>query len=204
MTVAVATITQLSAGTTLDGTEEFPSWQSSATVKSTLLQAKTYVVAAMIAQANTYTGLQTFLAPASGAIALAIKGRVTGDASVINIYKNDGTTLQAYIQIDNSGVVFDVYQNIPWILQTSNTTRLTVSGAGLFTVWDGGNFALGGTTGTKWGTSTSDKQGWWNATPVVQPTAVTDASGGATIDAEARTALNALLARMRTIGLIAT
>lgn len=29
-------------------------------------------------------------------------------------------------------------------------------------------------------------------------------SGGATIDAEARTALNALLARCRTIGLIAT
>ena len=34
--------------------------------------------------------------------------------------------------------------------------------------------------------------------------AVADAAGGATIDAEARTALNALLARLRTHGLIAT
>ena len=37
-----------------------------------------------------------------------------------------------------------------------------------------------------------------------QGAAVADASGGATIDAEARTALNALLARVRTHGLIAT
>lgn len=37
-----------------------------------------------------------------------------------------------------------------------------------------------------------------------QGAAVADASGGATVDAEARTALNALLARMRTHGLIAT
>ena len=37
-----------------------------------------------------------------------------------------------------------------------------------------------------------------------QGTAVANASGGATIDAEARTAINALLARMRAHGLIAT
>ena len=34
--------------------------------------------------------------------------------------------------------------------------------------------------------------------------AVADASGGATIDAEARTAINTLLARVRTYGLLAT
>lgn len=37
-----------------------------------------------------------------------------------------------------------------------------------------------------------------------QGAAVADASGGATIDAEARTAINTLLARLRTHGLIAT
>jgi len=63
---------------------------------------------------------------------------------------------------------------------------------------------LGTTTGTKIGTGTTQKLSFWNATPVVQPAAVADASGGATIDAEARTALNALLARMRTVGMIAT
>ena len=34
--------------------------------------------------------------------------------------------------------------------------------------------------------------------------AVADVTGGATVDAEARTAINALLAELRTIGLIAT
>lgn len=42
------------------------------------------------------------------------------------------------------------------------------------------------------------------STPVVQQTAVADAAGGAVIDAEARTAINALLARMRNYVLIAT
>lgn len=67
-----------------------------------------------------------------------------------------------------------------------------------------GNCVLSATTGTKWGTATTQKQSWFNAVPVVQALAVADAAGGATIDAEARTALNALLARMRTYGLIAT
>ena len=46
--------------------------------------------------------------------------------------------------------------------------------------------------------------GFFNAATSSQPTAVPDASGGATIDAEARTALNDLLARLRTLGIIAT
>lgn len=37
-----------------------------------------------------------------------------------------------------------------------------------------------------------------------QGSAVADATGGATVDAEARTALNALLAELRTLGIIAT
>lgn len=46
--------------------------------------------------------------------------------------------------------------------------------------------------------------GFFGATPAAQPVAVADAAGGATVDAEARTALNDLLARLRTLGLIAT
>lgn len=46
--------------------------------------------------------------------------------------------------------------------------------------------------------------GFFGASPAAQPTAVSDASGGATVDTEARAALNALLARLRTLGLIAT
>jgi hypothetical protein len=52
--------------------------------------------------------------------------------------------------------------------------------------------------------SAGSKIGFFGVTPVVQKTAIADASGGATIDAEARTALNALLAGMRAYGLVAT
>lgn len=46
--------------------------------------------------------------------------------------------------------------------------------------------------------------GFYGATPVAQPTAVANAAGGTIIDIEARAALNALLARLRTLGVIAT
>ena len=67
-----------------------------------------------------------------------------------------------------------------------------------------GNIITDTTTGTRIGTATAQRLGFWNATPVIQPTAVADATGGATIDTEARAAINALLARMRTVGMIAT
>jgi hypothetical protein len=66
------------------------------------------------------------------------------------------------------------------------------------------NFKLQTTTGTKIGTATTQKLGFWNATPIAQPAAVADASGGANVDTEARTQLNDLLAKLRTTGLIAT
>ena len=70
---------------------------------------------------------------------------------------------------------------------TQNVLRLTISSAGLFTVWDGGNFAFGTTTGTKHGTATSQKQSFWNATPVIQPT--TGITGAAFV-ANSGTAVN--------------
>lgn len=44
--------------------------------------------------------------------------------------------------------------------------------------------------------------GFYGATPVVKSGAIADAAGGATVDAEARTALNALLGAMRNLGLL--
>jgi hypothetical protein len=73
------------------------------------------------------------------------------------------------------------------------------AGLGIF-VTNGVNFSLGTTTGTKIGTTTTQKLGFYNATPVVQPTAVADATDAASVI----TQLNALLARMRDLGLIAT
>lgn len=85
-----------------------------------------------------------------------------------------------------------------------------VVGAGL-TLVDGFNAILGSTTGTKWGTATTQKQGWWNATPVVQPTT---AIVGAAITANAGTAVNdastfagytigQVVAALRLIGILA-
>ena len=85
-------------------------------------------------------------------------------------------------------------------LQTDGTTRLTVGTTGLFTIADALNIAVGTTTGTKIGTATTQKLGFFNATPVVQPTAVADATDAASVI----TQLNALLSRMRNLGLIAT
>lgn len=46
--------------------------------------------------------------------------------------------------------------------------------------------------------------GFYGTAPIAQGATVADASGGATVDAEARSALNDLLARIRALGLIAT
>jgi hypothetical protein len=80
------------------------------------------------------------------------------------------------------------------------TERLRITSAGVLQVAEASNIAVGTTTGTKIGTATTQKLGFYNATPVVQPIAVADATDAAS----AITQLNALLARMRDLGLIAT
>ena len=80
------------------------------------------------------------------------------------------------------------------------TERLRITSAGVLQVADAGNITVGTTTGTKIGTATTQKIGFYNATPVVQPTAVADATDAATVI----TQLNDLLAKLRTLGIIAT
>jgi hypothetical protein len=67
----------------------------------------------------------------------------------------------------------------------------------------GENIILDTSTGTKIGTATSQLLGFYNATPVNQPDTVADPSGGGTQDAEARTAINAIIDRLQELGLIA-
>ena len=59
-------------------------------------------------------------------------------------------------------------------------TRLTLDTAGLLTFADAVDMAFNATTGTKIGTATTQKIGFWNATPVVQQILAT--GGGATVD----------------------
>lgn len=63
------------------------------------------------------------------------------------------------------------------------TGAATISGSTTYA--DGANISLGTTTGTKIGTSTTQKLGFYNATPVVQPSstgnsAVTSVAGSTT------------------------
>ena len=84
------------------------------------------------------------------------------------------------------------------------TGNITINGnitiSGLVSLPDASNVQLGTGTGTKIGTATTQKIGFYNATPAVQPTAVADATDAASVI----TQLNLLLGRMRTLGLIAT
>jgi hypothetical protein len=82
----------------------------------------------------------------------------------------------------------------------NSTERMRITSAGVLQIADAGNITVGTTTGTKIGTATTQKIGFYNATPVVQPTAVADA----TTAIDVITQLNDLLAKLRTLGIIAT
>ena len=60
-----------------------------------------------------------------------------------------------------------------------------------------------GKNGTKFGTSTNDKISFYNKAPIVQPATISDPAGGATVDSQARTAVSSLIARLKSLGLIA-
>lgn len=57
--------------------------------------------------------------------------------------------------------------------------------------------------GIKLGSATTSLLGFYGVTPVDQPATVTDPTGGGTQDAEARTAINAIIDRLQELGLIA-
>ena len=88
-------------------------------------------------------------------------------------------------------------------ISVSNLVSAALNLSGNKTVFDGVNLVLCTTTGTKLGTATTQKIGFYNVTPVDQPATVTDPTGGVTQDAEARTAINAIIDRLQELGLIA-
>lgn len=65
---------------------------------------------------------------------------------------------------------------------------------------DGGDILIGNTAGTQIGTASTDKIAFLGAVPSVQRAHVADPSGGLVTDAEARTAINAILVTLETFG----
>jgi hypothetical protein len=136
-----------------------------------------------------------------GSTSLAVVGYdpPTGDQYITN-----GYTRYAL----NRGVVFNGIANIT--ANATNVTFINNTGSIFYGVAGGHEFFVSGTLyGTINTTGFRLPSGaalYNNSIKVVgaQGAAVADATGGVVIDAEARTALNALLARLRTHGLIAT
>lgn len=79
--------------------------------------------------------------------------------------------------------------------------RKNVTFAGSFGFGDGSNIPLGSTSGTKIGTSSSQKLGFYGATPIVRVSAISAPSGGGTQDNEARTAINSIRTVLTNLGL---
>jgi hypothetical protein len=69
---------------------------------------------------------------------------------------------------------------------------------------DGVKILFGRTTGTKIGSTALEKLSVWGATPIVQPGAISDPSGGATVDSQSRTAISSILTALRNVGIIHT
>lgn len=65
------------------------------------------------------------------------------------------------------------------------------------------DISIGTSTGTKIGTSSTQKIGFYGATPVVRQGSITAPSGGSTIDSQARSSINAIIATLQTLGLTA-
>lgn len=68
---------------------------------------------------------------------------------------------------------------------------------------DGGVLSTGATTGLKIGNAVTEKVAFFGETPVVQQSAITAPSGGATVDAEARTAINSIRTVLSAFGFTA-
>lgn len=122
---------------------------------------------------------------------LLVRRSASGQDSDIR-FTNEAGTVRGRIRFTGSSEEMKIY--------TDDTQRLSIENAGRFVFADGVHFSLGSSGGTKIGDDPAQKIGFWNKAPAVQPAAVADATDAAT----AITQLNALLARLRTIGIIAT
>ena len=138
---------------------------------------------------------------------IAQGGSTTGNKGVLNFQDSSGVTAS----ITGYGSAFGSGLNKALQFSANGTAALTIDSSqrvgigttgptSLVHLADAGNITVGTTTGTKIGTATTQKLGFYNATPVVQPAAVANA----TTAIDVITQLNDLLAKLRTLGIIAT
>lgn len=68
---------------------------------------------------------------------------------------------------------------------------------------NGVNIKLNALSGTKIGTQITEKLAFYGQVPCDQPATIGDPSGGATVDSQARSAVNSIIDRLQELGLIA-
>jgi len=94
------------------------------------------------------------------------KWRMTGGSAALpsySFYSDTNSGFYAISASDNIGISLGGTLRMDW-----STTTLTIS--------DAYNIAVGSTTGTKIATATTQKLGFWNVTPVIQPAAANQAA----------------------------
>jgi len=130
------------------------------------------------------------------------------------------TTLEATtsLQVSTSGFLFggtnlfeqrnstnaQTFRLYNTFTSSTNFERLNLRWASNEFILDAEKGSVGGTLrGVKIGSATTSLLGFYGVTPVDQPATVADPAGGLTVDAEARTAINAIIDRLQELGLIA-
>lgn len=149
-----------------------------------------------------------------------ITNTLVGTTKTFNISSSGSTVIKVnssavitYIGTDGGGGYTGTSSAHAFRVYSANVQRLSFAGSGNgdCTVTDALNFILGSTTGHKFGTATTQKLSFWNATPIVQPTtAVTAATlvgGGGTTLTDTDTfdgyTLKQIVKALRNTGLLA-
>jgi hypothetical protein len=195
-----------SSGRLLVGTSSARSNFFNSTIPATILLENNNAVLGVVRNGNNAFSPYLVLAKSRSASNTIVQA--DDQLGSVNFQGNDGTEFVEAAQIaafvDGTPGANDMPGRLVFSTAADGaaftTERLRITSAGVLQVADAGNITVGTTTGTKIGTATTQKIGFYNATPVVQPTAVADATDAAS----AITQLNALLTRMRNLGLIAT
>ncbi len=132
----------------------------------------------------------------NNASSLYISAAPTAGASVTltnaySIWVDDGASrfdANIHMPVANTGLFFDAVGTFSYgiskptagasveIRHGSSLIKTVFDNAGDITLYDSGDLILGTTTGTKIATATTQKLGFWNATPIVQPTTAGAAS----------------------------
>ncbi len=165
-------VTTVTATTLAGNGSGLTSLNASALGSGTVSDSRLSANVALLNASNSFSVGQTILSGAAGTTGLIVKGAASQTANLFEIQNSTGSAL-AYIS--SSG---DIFAN-RYIYASSQlyTDRLTGYSAPYVTLQNTGgqdtNFILGTSTGTKIGTGTSQKLGFWNATPIVQPIAST-------------------------------